>query len=490
MFAEFGTTSNFSFLRGASHPEELVGMASGFGLAGVGIADRNSLAGVVRAYVFARDQCKGKPIRVVAGARLVFADGTPDILVYPTDLAAYGRLTRLLTLGNRRAEKGSCILYLGDLLDWIEGLQLVVMERSSATEEDVAVHPTPPVGEEGRKGQAVVREAQTVPDASPSPARAGEGGLAQRGRMRVGAASELALIRHSFAATLSPVRMGERTCLATLRFTSPSLPANDNQRTERDSVALLRRLHAAAPNRVWIAVSMLYGPHMRATLANRVRLARETNLPLLATNDVLMHAPERRPLADVLFCIRNGTTLDEAGRRLEANAERHLKSGEEMTRILSEAPEAVPETLRFLDGISFSLSELRYNYPDELRGEFNSEQEALKAYSEAGARWRYPEGVPDAVQRQLAHELALVAKLDYAAYFLTVHDIVRFARVAEHPVPGPRLGRQFGAVLLPRHHRGRSRPSHDLLFERFISEPAQRAARHRRRLRARAARGP
>ena len=177
MFAELGVTTNFSFLRGASHPEELVGMASGFGLAGLGIADRNSLAGVVRAHVFARDKLnkEGNPIRVVVGARLVFADGTPDILAYPTDRDAYGRLTRLLTRGNRRAEKGSCILRLGDLLDFIEGLQLIVMDRSTAEDDQqpaprrrrwcgaASRHGRPDVGSAdrtasiGQQGEAAIR---------------------------------------------------------------------------------------------------------------------------------------------------------------------------------------------------------------------------------------------------------------------------------------------------------------------------------------------
>ncbi len=126
MFAELGTTTNFSFLHGASHPEEFIAMASGFAMPALGIADRNSLAGVVRAFSQAK-RLETNPVRVLVGTRLVFADGTPDILVYPTDLASYGRLCRLLTMGNRRAEKGSCVLYLGDLLDRIEGLQMIVM---------------------------------------------------------------------------------------------------------------------------------------------------------------------------------------------------------------------------------------------------------------------------------------------------------------------------------------------------------------------------
>ncbi|MCW6508906.1 error-prone DNA polymerase [Lichenifustis flavocetrariae] len=462
MFVEFGTTTNFSFLRGASHPEELVAMASGFALPALGIADRNSLAGVVRAYIQARKPMD-HPVRLVAGARLVFADGTPDILAYPVDRDAYGRLTRLLTIGNRRAEKGACVLTLADLLDWIEGLQLIVMDRSSATDEETVLHPAPPVGEEGN------RDRTGSPKDSPSPANGRKWPLRQQGSDE-GKLSDpdpphpIRLCRATFSRGT-----GEGKHWASLHFTPPLPPANDNPPPQPDQASLLRRLACAAPGRVWIAATMTYGPAMRAGLAARRALARATGLPLLATNDVLMHAPERRQLADVLVCIRTGIPIDRAGRRLEANAERHLKSGPEMARLFTEAPEAVPETLRFLEGIRFSLDELKYNYPDELRAGYDTEQEALRAFAEAGTRWRYPTGVPDEVQRQLNHELALVAELDYAAYFLTVYDVVQFARREGILCQG--RGSAANSTLCyclgiteidPVHHA--------MLFERFISK--------------------
>ncbi|HET7596758.1 MAG TPA: hypothetical protein VFK15_07480, partial [Burkholderiales bacterium] len=129
-YLEFAVASNFSFLRGASHPEELMVQAASMGLAGIGLCDRNSVAGVVRAHAANRE--KNLNLRYHPGARLVFADGTPDILAYPRARAAWGRLTRLLTRGNLRAAKGDCILYCDDLLEHIEGLELVVMEESSS----------------------------------------------------------------------------------------------------------------------------------------------------------------------------------------------------------------------------------------------------------------------------------------------------------------------------------------------------------------------
>src|SRR5579871_2171540 len=141
-FAEFGAMTNFSFLRGASHPEEIVLQAAELGLAGIGIADRNSLAGVVRAHIFAKEKRSTLgDLRIAPGARLVFIDGTPDLLVYPQDRAAYGRLCRILTKGNEHAPKGECWLKLDDLLERNEGLQIVVMEASP--------HPSP--SPEGRR---------------------------------------------------------------------------------------------------------------------------------------------------------------------------------------------------------------------------------------------------------------------------------------------------------------------------------------------------
>ena len=237
---------------------------------------------------------------------------------------------------------------------------------------------------------------------------------------------------------------------------NPSPPLS---RKGRGEGALLAQLREAFPGRLWIGASLTYGEDMRGALAARAALARKIGAPLIATNDVLMHAPERRALADVIACIREKTTLEAAGRLTQANAERHLKSAEEMARLFAEAPQAVEETVRFLDGLAFSLDELAHDYPQELREGYASPQAALEAFAEAGARARYPDGVPTSVRAALAHELELIGKLDYAPYFLTVHDIVRFARSARHPLPGARLGGQFGGLLLPRDHRGRSRPS-------------------------------
>jgi error-prone DNA polymerase len=307
--------------------------AAELGLAGIGIADRNSLAGVVRAHTFARDNVEAMAAtRVVPGARLVFTDGSPDVLAYPKDRAAYGRLCRILTEGNLRAPKGECWLQLDDLLERSEGLQVVVMETNP--------HPSP--------------------SAAPSP----------EGR--------------------------------------------------RD--APLLRLREAFGRRLWIGASLFYGVNMRKGLMRRAALAGTVGAPLIATNDVMMHTPERRALADVLACIREKTTLEAAGRLTQANAERHLKDPREMARLFANAPDAVAETIRFLDGLKFSLDELSHCYPEELREGYATAQEALEAFAWKGAETRYPEGIPERTREALTHELNLIASLDYAPYFLTVHD--------------------------------------------------------------------
>jgi error-prone DNA polymerase len=401
-FAELAAMTNFSFLRGASHPEETVARAAELGFAGIGIADHNSLAGVVRAHTFARENADAMAgMRVVPGARLVFIDGAPDTLVYPKDRAAYGRLCRILTEGNLRAPKGECWLKFDDLLERSEGLQVVVM---------------PPLSHNGRG----VR---------------GEGSSA---------------VTHSMARSSHPA----------LRATPGS-----KVRGEKGIIALLRE---AFGERLWIGASLTYGAGMRGGLARRAALARAVRAPLMATNDALMHAPERRALTDVVACIREKTPLEAAGRLTQANAERHLKAPREMARLFAEAPEAVAETIRFLDGLAFSLDELKHCYPEELREGHATPQEALEAFAWEGARARYPGGVPERTREALTHELKLIASLNYAPYFLTVHDIVRFARSKEILCQG-RGSAANSAVCYCLRITEVDPARFDLLFERFIS---------------------
>jgi error-prone DNA polymerase len=360
-YLEFACASNFSFLRGASHPEELMVQAQAIGLAGLGMCDRNSVAGVVRAHLAKREQ--NLPLKYHPGARLVFADGTPDILAYPRDRAGWGRLTRLLTAGNLRTEKGACHLTLDDLIAHSFGLELIAMS-------------------------------------------------------------------------------GDARLLSTLR--------------------------EAAPKRVRLAASMLYRGRDRARLKRNAEIARAAQMPLIAVNDVHFHHPDRRPLADVLTCIREKTTIDRAGRKLAVNAERFLKPPEEMARLFRDAPEAITETMRLSEQLTFSLDELRYEYPDESLEGFGNAQDALAHLTDEGAKRRYPNGVPEKVRASIAHELALIAQLDYAPYFLTVHDTVRYAREQGILCQG-RGSAANSAVCFCLGVTEVDPDRADLLFERFIS---------------------
>jgi len=404
-YVEFAVTSNFSFLRGASHPEELMVQAGHLALAGLGLADRNSVAGVVRAHLVKREN--DFKLRYHPGSRLVFADGTPDILVYPRDRDAWGRLTRLLTVGNRRAKKGECTLYLDDLFAHAEGLELIVMAAPSWPPPGTFV---PGVS---RPSTSVIRCKNGDVDA-----------------------------RHK--------------------------AGHDEQKSRAELQQLLAQLTEAAPERVRLAASMLYRGSDRARLAALAEIAQHARVPLIAVNDVLYHHPDRRELQDVLTAIREHVTIDEAGRLLAVNAERHLKPPEEMARLFRDAPEAIVETRRLSEALTFSLEELRYEYPDETREGFATPQDALVHLAFAGAGERYPAGVPEKVRASLEYELKLIASLNYAPYFLTVHDIVRFARSQGILCQG-RGSAANSAVCFCLGITEVDPERADLLFERFVS---------------------
>ena len=324
-YAELAVTTNFSFLRGASHPEELVAQAKGLGLHAIGVADRNTLAGVVRAHLAAKDY----EMRLLVGARLITTDGF-DLIAYPQDRDAYGRLSRLLSEGKLRAEKGECHITLEDVIAHAEGQVFIVMP--------------PPRPDEAYRLRLEWLRAQW-----------GD-------RLYLGA-------RYGF------------------------------QGQNRERIARLADLGFKAGG-----------------------------VPIVAVNDVLYHAAERRPLQDVVTCIREHCTVDEAGFRLEANAERHLKTAEEMARLFKGFEPALRRTVEIADRCKFSLDELAYEYPDEPVPPGKTPQEHIETLAWDGASWRYPDGVPEGVKKAIRKELTLIGELNYAPYFLTVHDIVAWAR--------------------------------------------------------------
>ncbi len=384
-YAELLAVSNFSFLHGASHPEELAVTAGTLGLAGFAVCDRNSLAGVVRAHMAAKEA----DVPFAAGCRLVFDDGTPDIAVWPRDRTAYGRLSRMLSVGNLRAEKGACYLRLEDLKQWGDGLEMAVLP--------------------GRTGSVA-------------------GG-----------------------------RTGSNT-------QERRLPAAGLSGLE----PLLRDLRERFGDAVRLGAACLYDGHDRRRIAMLAQVAANAGVPLLALGDVLYHHPERRMLQDVLTCIREHLTLDRAGRLLQMNAERHLKGPDEMARLFAQYPQAVGESMQLFNRLSFSLDQLRYEYPQEPTGTSATPQQELERLAWLGAQERYPPGVPEKVKRAIRHELALIRQLDYASYFLTVWDIVRFARSQNILCQG-RGSAANSAVCYCLGVTEVDPDRTDLLFERFVS---------------------
>jgi error-prone DNA polymerase len=247
-----------------------------------------------------------------------------------------------------------------------------------------------------------------------------------------------------------------------IHATNPQLSSGEIQ-------SLLEKLLGAAPGRLWLGVSMPHKGDDCRRLREWQRVARAAGVPLLATNDVLYHSSERRELQDVVTCIREHVTLDEAGRLLEANAERHLKSSDEMAELFREAPEAIAETIRFAGRITFSLDQLKYNYPDEPIPKGKTAQEHLQEITWQGAALRYGGVIPDKLRATLEKELALIAKMDIAPYFLTVHDIVRYAR-GEGILCQGRGSAANSAVCYVLGITAVDPMQIDLLFERFISE--------------------
>ena len=363
-YAELQVTTNFDFLRGAAHPHELVLRAKELGHAAIAITDRNTLAGIVRAHVAAKQAA----IPLVIGVRLDLEAGI-SLLCWPQSRAAYGQLARLISRGQRRAEKGRCRLDLANALPALPGCSVALVAPD---------HPDP-----------------------------------------------------ALQSTLARVR---------------EIAGDD--------------LH--------LAIHHLYRGDDSPRLAHFAAIARRSKMKLLATNDVHHHVPARRPLQDVLVCIREKVTLDEAGYRLFAHGERHLKSPAEMARLFERYPEAIAAGLEIAQRCRFSLDELRYEYPDEPVPVGRTPQTQLETLAWAGAQTRWPGGIPEKARAQITYEIDLIGRLGYARYFLTVHDIVEFARSRGILCQG-RGSAANSAVCYAIGITAVDPAQMDLLFERFIS---------------------
>lgn len=339
-YAELCAATNFTFLTGASHPEEMVTRAAELGLEAIAVADRNSLAGVVRAHSALRELAREAPSggadgtaprrnlpRLIVGSRLALRESPADWIALPRDRAAYHRLSRLLTLGKRRAGKGGCLLDPGDVAEGCDGMVLI------------------------------------------------------------------------------------------------ALPQGDPDGAE----AQIRDVADRFPGSVFLGAAPRYDGADARRFAACARLSHRAAAPMVAVGDALMHCAARRRLADVLTCIRERATVDTLGTRALPNAERRLRPARDMERMFRAHPAAVRRTLEIAAQCRFSLDELSYEYPDEtLEGE--PAQERLERLAREGLGRRYPDGAPAEALELMGKELAVVAELGFAAYFLTIHDIIREAR--------------------------------------------------------------
>ena len=392
-YAELDALTNFSFLEGGSHPREMMAEAARLGLSAIGVCDRNTLAGVVRAHAAA----KTWGVRFLVGSRLTFLDGA-ELLVYPRDRAAYGRLSRLLSIGKSG---------IATRPDVGEGEALAgLFDEPGEDEERIP------------KGECWLTFPQAV--------ALGEGLI---------------------AIALPPTTL---------------------------DAAFERRLaawRAAWPDQLYLAAAPLHRGDDRARLARLAEIAQAAGAPMVATNAALYHQPERRPLQDVLTCIREKTTIDAAGLRLVANAERHLKSPAEMARLFKGYEAALARTHEIVEACRFSLDELSYTYPDEPVPPGETPDSHLRKLTYQGVARHFPDGAPKGILDTIEKELRLIEKVRYAAYFLTVHDIVQWARAPERRILCQGRGSAANSVVCyclgitsvdPR--------SQDVLFERFISE--------------------
>lgn len=329
-YAELQTTSNFSFLRGASHPEELVKKAAELGYTKIAITDRNTLAGIVRAHIATRKH----PIKLIPACRLDLMEG-PSLLAYPINKNGYANLSTLLSLGNSRAEKGQCQLYQADI--WQHRADIIFM----------AIAPT---------------------------------------------------------------------------------ALNANFDFENDFKINLQHYKNALGDNLYLGINRSYTGLDQKRMFQLAQLSEQLCIPLVATNDIHYHEPQRRQLQDILTCVREKCTIYTAGYKLHENAERHLKPIEEMQRLFRKYPQAMANALFIAEKCQFSLDELKYNYPEELTSEGRTPQQELVHLAWRGAKEKFGHHIPKKIIDTINYELEFIARKNYASYFLTVHDFVRFAR--------------------------------------------------------------
>jgi error-prone DNA polymerase len=369
-YTELQVTSNFSFLQGASHPEELVEQAAAYGYKEIAITDRNSFAGLVRGHVAA----KAKGMRIIPACRLDLLDGI-SLLAYPTNSTAYSQLSSLLTMGNLRAEKGKSHLYKADVYTHSKGMKFIAV---------------------------------------------------------------------------------------------PPNVLNEHFDFDPSFKQVLHEYRDALGENLYLAASRSYNGDDAKQLHRLSQLASSLQVPLVATNNVHYHNPGRRQLQDIVTCIREKCTIYNAGFRLHPNAERYLKPNDEMLRLFRQYPDAIRRTQEIAEACQFSLSELKYRYPKEITSNGRTPQEELTYLAWEGARRYYGETIPEKIEKAIHYELAFMEQMNYAEYFLTVYDIVRFAREQNILCQG-RGSAANSTVCFCLGITSVDPTKFELLFERFIS---------------------
>jgi error-prone DNA polymerase len=369
-YTELQVTTNFSFLRGASHPEEMIEQAVSLGYSAIAITDHNTLAGIVRGHAAA----KTNGIRIIPACRLDLVDG-PSLLAYPTDQPAYARLSTLLSTGNLRTEKGKCELYKADVYHFSKGIRFI-----------------------------------TVP------------------------------------------------------------PGKLNGEFDLDAEfkTALKEYKEVFGSNLYLGACFSYRGDDAKKLYRISELANQIGVAMVATNDVHFHHPDRRELQDIVTCVREKCTIYNAGYHLYQNAERYLKPPAEMERLFRQYPDAIRRSQEITEACQFSLDELKYVYPEEITTEGRNPLEELTHLAWKGAKDFFGEELPEKITTAIEYELKFIAEMDYAAYFLTVYDIVRFAREQNILCQG-RGSAANSTVCFCLGITSVNPTKFELLFERFIS---------------------
>ena len=469
-YAELHCKTNFSFLEGASHAYELVERAAELGYAALAVTDRNTLSGVVRAHAAAKEH----PVKLIIGAEIVPLDHPPVVLWAP-DRASYGRLARLITVGRRRAVKGQCELTFDDLAQHAEGLLagLVTYPAPASTPPTMSPQTMPPQTGAGVRAASARPANSLAASAGPvTHATFLTGTDHSPLRLIPGMGNSPAGVSRSSTLPDDSQRCASNNASATCADFSPT--AHTPPPFPWFSRETLGRFRDLFGDRGYLLAALHRGPDDRRDLEQLIERSRQSHLPLLASGNVLYHHPARRLLHDVLTAIRHGTTVAAAGDLLQPNAQRHLHGCDDLQTTFARAAGAVRRTLEVADRCTFSLDELRYEYPEELAPRGMTPSEYLQHLAWKGAHKRYPQGIPDKVRQLVEHELVLIQELHYEAYFLTVWDLVRFARQRNILCQG-RGSAANSAVCYCLGVTSVDPARMDVLFERFVSRERNEA---------------